>query len=89
MTYGAGALNANIVYSQTDWNRTELKDQTNDDNQTVVSAFQAVDFGMVGPRWFRAEYFDGGKDVDVANTALNKGYGFRRWWHSYGSSAAR
>ena len=50
VTYGAGALNAGLVYSQTDWNRTELKDQTNDDNQTVVSA--------------------------VANTALNKGYGF-------------
>lgn len=75
VTYGAGALNAGLVYSQTDWNRTELKDQTNDDNQTVVSAFANYDFGMVKPM-VAVQYFDGGKDVDVANTALNKGYGF-------------
>lgn len=74
VTYGAGALNAGLVYSQTDWNRTELKDQTNDDNQTVVSAFANYDFGMVKPM-VAVQYFDGGKDVDVANTALNKGYG--------------
>lgn len=75
VTYGAGALNAGLVYSQTDWNRTELKDQTNDDNQNVVSAFANYDFGMVKPM-VAVQYFDGGKDVDVANTALNKGYGF-------------
>ena len=75
VTYGAGALNAGLVYSQTDWNRTELKDKTNDDNQTVVSAFANYDFGMVKPM-VAVQYFDGGKDVDVANTALNKGYGF-------------
>lgn len=75
VTYGAGALNVGLVYSQTDWNRTELKDQTNDDNQTVVSAFANYDFGMVKPM-VAVQYFDGGKDVDVANTALNKGYGF-------------
>lgn len=75
VTYGAGALNTGLVYSQTDWNRTELKDQTNDDNQTVVSAFANYDFGMVKPM-VAVQYFDGGKDVDVANTALNKGYGF-------------
>ena len=75
VTYGAGALNAGLVYSQTDWNRTELKGQTNDDNQTVVSAFANYDFGMVKPM-VAVQYFDGGKDVDVANTALNKGYGF-------------
>lgn len=75
VTYGAGALNAGLVYSQTDWNRTELKDQTNDDNQTVVSAFANYDFGMVKPM-VAVQYFDGGKDVDVANTTLNKGYGF-------------
>ena len=75
VTYGAGALNAGLVYSQTDWNRTELKDQTNDDNQTVVSAFANYDFGMVKPM-VAVQYFDGGKDVDVANTALNKAYGF-------------
>ena len=75
VTYGAGALNAGLVYSQTDWNRTELKDQTNDDNQTVVSAFANYDFGLVKPM-VAVQYFDGGKDVDVANTALNKGYGF-------------
>ncbi len=75
VTYGAGALNAGLVYSQTDWNRTELKDQINDDNQTVVSAFANYDFGMVKPM-VAVQYFDGGKDVDVANTALNKGYGF-------------
>lgn len=75
VTYGAGALNAGLVYSQTDWNRTELKDQTNDDNQSVVSAFANYDFGMVKPM-VAVQYFDGGKDVDVANTALNKGYGF-------------
>ena len=75
VTYGAGALNAGLVYSQTDWNRTELKDQTNDDNQTVVSAFANYDFCMVKPM-VAVQYFDGGKDVDVANTALNKGYGF-------------
>ena len=75
VTYGAGALNAGLVYSQTDWNRTELKDQTNDDNQPVVSAFANYDFGMVKPM-VAVQYFDGGKDVDVANTALNKGYGF-------------
>lgn len=75
VTYGAGALNAGLVYSQTDWNRTKLKDQTNDDNQTVVSAFANYDFGMVKPM-VAVQYFDGGKDVDVANTALNKGYGF-------------
>lgn len=75
VTYGAGALNAGLVYSQTDWNRTELKDQTNDDNQTVVSAFANYDFGMVKPM-VAVQYFDGGKDVDVANTALNQGYGF-------------
>ena len=74
VTYGAGALNAGLVYSQTDWNRTELKDQTNDDNQTVVSAFANYDFGMVKPM-VAVQYFDGGKDVDV-DTALNKGYGF-------------
>ena len=81
VTYGAGALNAGLVYSQTDWNRTELKDQTNDDNQTVVSAFANYDFGMVKPM-VAVQYFDGGKDEDsdktAANkkTALNKGYGF-------------
>ena len=75
VTYGAGALNAGLVYSQTDWNRTELKDQADDDNQTVVSAFANYDFGMVKPM-VAVQYFDGGKDVDVANTALNKGYGF-------------
>ena len=74
VTYGAGALNAGLVYSQTDWNRTELKGQTNDDNQTVVSAFANYDFGMVKPM-VAVQYFDGGKDVDV-DTALNKGYGF-------------
>lgn len=74
VTYGAGALNAGLVYSQTDWNRTELKGQTNDDNQTVVSAFANYDFGMVKPM-VAVQYFDGGKDVDVG-TALNKGYGF-------------
>lgn len=73
VTYGAGALNAGLVYSQTDWNRTELKDQTNDDNQTVVSAFANYDFGMVKPM-VAVQYFDGGKDED--KTALNKGYGF-------------
>lgn len=75
VTYGAGALNAGLVYSQTDWNRTELKGQTNDDNQTVVSAFANYDFGMVKPM-VAVQYFDGGKDVDAAGTALNKGYGF-------------
>lgn len=79
VTYGAGALNAGLVYSQTDWNRTELKDQTNDDNQTVVSAFANYDFGMVKPM-VAVQYFDGGKDEDKTadnkKTALNKGYGF-------------
>ena len=75
VTYGAGALNAGLVYSQTDWNRTELKDQTNDDNQTVVSAFANYDFGMVKPM-VAVQYFDGGKDEDSDKTALNKGYGF-------------
>lgn len=79
VTYGAGALNAGFVYSQTDWNRTELKDQTNDDNQTVVSAFANYDFGMVKPM-VAVQYFDGGKDEDKTadnkKTALNKGYGF-------------
>ena len=79
VTYGAGALNAGLVYSQTDWNRTELKGQTNDDNQTVVSAFANYDFGMVKPM-VAVQYFDGGKDEDKTadnkKTALNKGYGF-------------
>ena len=81
VTYGAGALNAGLVYSQTDWNRTELKGQTNDDNQTVVSAFANYDFGMVKPM-VAVQYFDGGKDedsdktADDKKTALNKGYGF-------------
>lgn len=79
VTYGAGALNAGLVYSQTDWNRTGLKDQTNDDNQTVVSAFANYDFGMVKPM-VAVQYFDGGKDEDKTadnkKTALNKGYGF-------------
>lgn len=79
VTYGAGAFNAGLVYSQTDWNRTELKDQTNDDNQTVVSAFANYDFGMVKPM-VAVQYFDGGKDEDKTadnkKTALNKGYGF-------------
>ena len=82
VTYGAGALNAGLVYSQTDWNRTELKDQTNDDNQTVVSAFANYDFGMVKPM-FAAQYWDGGKDT-VGSTSVahgdtkynTKGYGF-------------
>lgn len=85
VTYGAGALNAGLVYSQTDWNRTDLKDQTNDDNQTVVSAFANYDFGMVKPM-VAVQYFDGGKDVDVADTALNKGYGSARRRHAEGSA---
>jgi len=67
--YAAGALNAGLAVSQTDWNREDLKAQTNDDNQTVVSAFANYDFGMVN-----VQYFDGGKDAEDA-TALNEGYG--------------
>ena len=79
VTYGAGALNAGLVYSQTDWNRTELKDQTNDDNQTVVSAFANYDFGMVKPM-VAVQYWDGGLDkVNVEyfknDGGMTKGYG--------------
>ena len=71
--YAAGALNAGLAVSQTDWNREDLKAQTNDDNQTVVSAFANYDFGMVKPM-VAVQYFDGGKDAEDA-TALNEGYG--------------
>lgn len=79
MTYGAGALNAGLVYSQTDWSRTELKGQTNDDNQTVVSAFANYDFGMVKPM-VAVQYWDGGLDkVNVEyfknDGGMTKGYG--------------
>lgn len=79
VTYGAGALNAGLVYSQTDWSRTELKGQTNDDNQTVVSAFANYDFGMVKPM-VAVQYWDGGLDkVNVEyfknDGGMTKGYG--------------
>lgn len=68
VTYGAGALNAGLVYSQTDWNRTELKDQTNDDNQTVVSAFANYDFG-VAKLYVATQYF---KDSDLSVKQIDR-----------------
>ena len=79
-TYGAGALNTGLIYSQTDYSRYTVK-ANDDDTAQVVSAFVNYDFGMVKPM-VAVLYFDGGKDedsdktADDKKTALNKGYGF-------------
>lgn len=80
-TYGVGALNAGLIYSQTDYSRTLVNgDTANDDTANVVSAFVNYDFGMVKPM-LAVQYWDGGlvgpkDDAHFKNYGgLTKGYG--------------
>lgn len=77
-TYGAGALNTGLIYSQTDYSRYTVK-ANDDDTAQVVSAFVNYDFGMVKPM-VAVQYWDGGLDkVNVEyfknDGGMTKGYG--------------
>lgn len=80
-TYGAGALKAGLVYSQTDYARTLINGTKSDDTANVVSAYVNYDFGMVKPM-VAVQYWDGGllkeqtsNDHFKYNGGLTKGYG--------------
>ncbi len=57
-TYGAGALKAGLVYSQTDYSRFTVNAGDDDEGQ-AVSAYVNYDFGMVKPM-LAVQYWDGG-----------------------------
>ena len=78
-TYGAGALKAGLVYSQTDYSRAIVDDYVvNDDTANVVSAYVNYDFGVVKPM-LAVQYWDGGLAVDDKHFknygGMTKGYG--------------
>lgn len=76
-TYGIGALNAGLVYSQTDYSRYAVK-AGDDDAAQVVSAYVNYDFGMVKPM-LAVQYWDGALASDAAKPTFRspttKGYG--------------
>ena len=86
VTYGAGALNTGLVYSQTDYSRNIANMVENEDTANVVSAFVNYDFGMVKPM-LAVQYWDGGLQEGLLedpvggddhfknNGGLTKGYG--------------
>ena len=77
--YGLGAkfsaegLNAGLVFSTTDYARTDVK-QDDDDNGYVVSGFVNYDFGMVKPM-LAAQYWNNGDKLTAGKKAGTKGYG--------------
>ena len=77
--YGLGAkfsaegLNAGLVFSTTDYARTDVK-QDDDDNGYVVSGFVNYDFGMVKPM-LAAQYWNNGDKLTDGKKAGTKGYG--------------
>lgn len=78
-TYGAGALKAGLVYSQTDYARDLANVTKNEDTANVVSAYVNYDFGMVKPM-VAVQYWDGGLQADADKHfknegGLTKGYG--------------
>ena len=78
-TYGAGALKAGLVYSQTDYARGLANVTKNEDTANVVSAYVNYDFGMVKPM-VAVQYWDGGLQADADKHfknegGLTKGYG--------------
>lgn len=78
-TYGAGALKAGLVYSQTDYARGIANATGNEDTANVVSAYVNYDFGMVKPM-VAVQYWDGGLLTDADkhfknDGGLTKGYG--------------
>ncbi len=76
-TYGAGALKAGLIYSQTDYSRYAVK-AGDDDAAQVVSAYVNYDFGMVKPM-LAVQYWDGALKSKDANPTFRdpttKGYG--------------
>ena len=76
-TFAADGLNAGLVFSTTDHNRTAVNaSDKNDDNGYVVSGFVNYDFGMVKPM-LAAQYWDNGlatTDDDITMADGTKAY---------------
>lgn len=70
-TYGAGALKAGLIYSQTDYSRYTVNTGDDDEGQ-AVSAYVNYDFGMVKPM-LAVQYWDGGLAKTNATYYKNEG----------------